>query len=64
VIQQDGESSHIDEGNAAFVEVAQTGIWNITLETQPPKLLDLNVLDLSFFRALAIVPMAKWISCK
>ena len=52
VIQQDGASSHIDENDAAFVEVAQTGIWNIQLETQPPKSPDLNVLDLSFFRAL------------
>jgi len=52
VIQQDGASSHIDEDDAAFVEVAQTGTWNITLETQPPKSPDLNVLDLSFFRAL------------
>jgi hypothetical protein len=55
VIEQKGASSHIDEGNAGFVEVAQTGIWNITLETQPPKLLDLNVLDLlSFFQTLQL----------
>ena len=52
VIQQDSTSSHIDENDAAFVEVAQSGVWNITLETQPPKLPDLNVLDLLFFRAL------------
>jgi hypothetical protein len=54
VIQQDSESSHIDEDDSAFVEVAQTGVWNIKLETQPPKLSDLNVLDLSFFRALQL----------
>jgi hypothetical protein len=35
-----------------FVEVAQTSVWNIKLETQPPKLPHLNVLDLSIFRAL------------
>jgi hypothetical protein len=29
-----------------------SGNWNISLMTQSPKLLDLNVLDLSFFWAL------------
>ena len=52
VIQQDGASSHIEDNDAAFEAVARTGLWNISLETQPAKSPDLNVLDLSFFRAL------------
>ncbi len=50
----DSTRRHIDEDNAAFVKVAQTGIWNVTLETQPPKLLDLNILNLSFFQTLQL----------
>ena len=52
LIQQDGASSHIDEDDPEFVAVGVTGVWNIRLMTQSPKLPDLNVLDLSFFRAL------------
>ena len=52
VIQQDGASSHIDEDDPAFVAEATMGLWNISLQTQPPKSPDLNILDLSFFRAL------------
>ena len=52
VIQQDGASSHIDEDDPEFVAVGVTGVWNIRLMTQSPKLPDLNVLDLSFFRTL------------
>ena len=53
LIQQDGASSHIDEDDPEFVAVRVTGVWNIRLMTQSPKLPDLNVLlDLSFFRAL------------
>lgn len=51
-IQQDGASAHIDDDDAAFVAAGQRGLWNIKLETQPPKSPDFNVLDLSFFRAL------------
>ena len=51
-IQQDGAPAHIDEEDAAFVAEATEGLWNITLQTQPAKSPDLNVLDLSFFRAL------------
>ena len=51
-IQQDGAPAHIDEDDAAFVAAATEGLWNIKLQTQPPKSPDLNVLDLSFFRAL------------
>ena len=49
LIQQDGASSHIDEDDPEFVAVRVTGVWNIRLMTQSPKLPDLNVLDLSFF---------------
>ena len=52
VIQQDGASSHINNDDAAFVAAATQGVWNISLETQAAKSPDLNVLDLSFFRAL------------
>ena len=52
VIQQDGASSHIDDDDAAFDAVARSEGWDISLETQPAKSPDLNVLDLSFFRAL------------
>ena len=53
LIQQDGAaSSHIDEDDPEFVAVGVTGVWNIRLMTQSPKLPDLIVLDLSFFRAL------------
>lgn len=52
VIQQDGASSHIAEDDPAFVAAATEGLWNISLLTQSPKSPDLNVLDLSFFRAL------------
>ena len=45
--------SNIDEDDPEFVVVGVTGVcWNIRLTTQSPKLPDLNVLDLSFFRAL------------
>jgi hypothetical protein len=38
--------------DAEFVAAATTGLWNISLKLQPPKSPDINVLDLSFFRAL------------
>ncbi|KAI2507526.1 hypothetical protein MHU86_6914 [Fragilaria crotonensis] len=52
IIQQDGAPAHIAENDAEFVAAARTGLWNIKLELQPPKSPDVNVLDLSFFRAL------------
>jgi hypothetical protein len=51
-IQQDGAPAHIDDNDAAFVAAGTEGLWNIKLQTQPAKSPDLNVLDLSFFRAL------------
>jgi hypothetical protein len=51
-IQQDGASAHISDDDFEFKSHAQTGLWNIKLLTQPAKSPDLNVLDLSFFRAL------------
>ena len=52
IIQQDGASSHILENDFEFCRLATQGVWNIRLLTQPAKSPDLNVLDLSFFRAL------------
>jgi hypothetical protein len=52
VIQQDGASSHIAENDPEFVVAATEGLWNISLLTQLPKLPDLNVFGLYFFRAL------------
>ena len=52
IIQQDGAPAHIKENDAEFVAAATAGLWNISLELQPPKSPDINVLDLSFFRAL------------
>jgi hypothetical protein len=49
IIQQDGASSDIEDNDAVFEAVARTSLWNILLETQPAKLPDMNVLDLSFF---------------
>jgi hypothetical protein len=52
VIQQDGAPAHIRVHDAEFVAAATTGLWNISLELQPPKSPDIYVLDLSFFCAL------------
>ena len=52
IIQQDGAPAHIESNDAEFLAAATTGLWNISLELQPPKSPDVNVLDLSFFRAL------------
>jgi hypothetical protein len=52
LIQQDGAPAHISQDDIEFVAQAQTGNWNIRIETQPAKSPDTNVLDLSFFRAL------------
>jgi hypothetical protein len=51
-IQQDGASSHIDNSDEEFALNARNQLWNIRLLIQPAKSPDLNVLDLSFFRAL------------
>jgi hypothetical protein len=52
IIQQDGACSHILENDIEFCRLATQGVGNICLLTQPAKSTDLNVLDLSFFRAL------------
>ena len=52
VLQQDGATSHIKEGDLEFGLVARQGLWNINILTQAPKLPDTNICDLSFFRAL------------
>jgi hypothetical protein len=38
LIQQDGASSHIDADDPEFDAVGITGVWNIRLMTQSPKL--------------------------
>jgi hypothetical protein len=57
VIQHDRAPAHIRVDDAEFVAAATTGLSNISLELQPPKLPDINVLDLSFFCALQA---ARW----
>jgi hypothetical protein len=52
IIQQDGATSHISEDDAAFMEAAIAGSWQIWLQTQPAQSPDTNTLDLAFFRAL------------
>ena len=52
IIQHDGASSHIERNDPEVLIHARQGVWNISLETQPAKSPDTNVLDLTFFRAL------------
>ncbi len=52
VTQQNGAPAHIRVDDAEFVAAATTGLRNTSLKLQPPKSPDINVLDLSFFRAL------------
>jgi hypothetical protein len=52
VIQHDGASAHITDNDVEFHQAARQGVWHISLEKQPAKSPDTNVLDLSFFRAL------------
>ena len=52
IIQQDRAPAHIGVNDAEFVAAETRGLWNIKLKLQPPKLPDVNVLDLSFVRAL------------
>jgi hypothetical protein len=51
-VQQDGASAHLLPNDFAFEAAAQDDNWNIVLLTQPAQSPDLNVCDLSFFRAL------------
>jgi hypothetical protein len=51
-IQHDGASAHIEDNDVEFREHARNPLWEISILTQPAKSPDLNVLDLSFFRAL------------
>jgi hypothetical protein len=55
IIQQDGASSHVGIVDEEFRRHCTEGGWNISLETQPAKSSDTNVLDLSFLRALQAV---------
>jgi hypothetical protein len=51
-VQQDGASAHLLPNDFVFAAAAQDENWNIVLLTQPAQSPDLNVCDLSFFRAL------------
>ncbi|KAL6575383.1 hypothetical protein OROMI_012668 [Orobanche minor] len=51
-IQQDNARPHLDVNDAEFVEAAQSDGFDIRLYCQPPNSLDMNVLDLGFFRAI------------
>lgn len=51
-IQQDNARTHVSPNDPAFLQaVAAIGL-DIWLMQQPPNSLDMNVLDLSFFRSL------------
>jgi hypothetical protein len=52
IIQHDGALAHIEHNDPVFMIHANQGVWDISLETQPAKSPDTNVLDLSFSRAL------------
>ena len=51
-IQQDNAKPHIDVADKDFIEAATKDGFDIRLCFQPPNNPDLNVLDLSFFRAI------------
>ncbi|VFQ67854.1 unnamed protein product [Cuscuta campestris] len=51
-IQQDNARPHIQGIDSDFVAAGNTNGFDITLGNQPPNSLDLNVLDLGFFRAI------------
>ncbi len=48
IIQHDGASAHVEHNDPEFMIHANQGVWDISLETQPAKCPDTNVLDLSF----------------
>ena len=51
-IQQDNGKPHIDPNDPEFLEVASSDGFNINLSCQPPNSLDMNVLNLGFFRVI------------
>ncbi|VFQ76659.1 unnamed protein product [Cuscuta campestris] len=51
-IQQDNARPHIQGLDSDFMAAGNTNGFHITLNNQPPNSLDLNILDLEFFRAI------------
>ncbi|XP_074300312.1 uncharacterized protein LOC141631553 [Silene latifolia] len=51
-IQQDNAKPHINGKDKDFLEAATSAGFNINLTQQPTNPLDLNILDLSFFRSI------------
>ena len=51
-LQKDGTKSHILEDDVEFKEAVDKIGLNLTVFTQSPNLLDTNILDLGFFRAI------------
>ncbi|VFQ76804.1 unnamed protein product [Cuscuta campestris] len=49
---KDNAKPHVDINDPEFVSAAKEGDWDIQLQYQLPNSLDLNVLDLGFFRAI------------
>ncbi|GAA0141213.1 hypothetical protein LIER_02410 [Lithospermum erythrorhizon] len=51
-IQQDNDRPHIKTLDEKFLEATKTDGFDIRLTCQPPNNLELNVLDLGYFRAI------------
>jgi hypothetical protein len=51
-VQQDNAGPHVKDDNADIMESGQEGGWDIQMVSQPPRLPDLNVLDLVLFYSL------------
>ncbi|OWZ06189.1 hypothetical protein PHMEG_00021588 [Phytophthora megakarya] len=51
-VQQDNAGPHVAGFDADIVKAGEQGGWNIEFVSQPPRLPDLNVLDLGVFNAL------------
>ena len=52
IVQQDNAKTHVDPKDVEFCQAAQQDGFDIRLMYQPPNSPDMNVLDLSIFRAL------------
>lgn len=48
-IQQDNHQSHLIDDNSLLLEEGIRDEWKIQLKSQPPNILDFNVLDFVFF---------------
>jgi hypothetical protein len=58
-IQQDNAPSHLEVNDPVFCEAAKQGGFDIRLIGQQPKSLDMNILDLGFFRAIQSIQYKK-----